>query len=78
MMGWVYQDILIEYGETKKFSNSYRTPLYLKYIDVYVTDSKQLEPLKFMSRFTSIVICNSQDSCSEKNEKFTLKVNNGL
>ena len=72
------QDILIKYGTTKKFSNSYRTPLYLKYIDVYVTGSKQLEPLVFKNGSTSIEICNSQDSCSEENKKFTLEPNNGL
>lgn len=72
----VYQDIFIKYGNTEKFSNSYRTPLYLKYIDVYVTGSKQLEPLVFKNTGTPIVICNSQDSCNK--EKFTLEYDNGL
>lgn len=72
----VYQDIFIEYGNEEKFSDSYTTPLYLKYIDVYVTGSKQLEPLGFRNRSTSIEICKSQDSCNE--EKFTLEPNNGL
>lgn len=72
----VYQDIFIEYGNEEKFSDSYTTPLYLKYIDVYVTGSKQLEPLGFRNRNTPIVICNSQDSCNK--EKFTLEYDNGL
>ena len=74
----VYKDIFIKYGTTEKFSNSYMTPLYLKYIDVYVTGSKQLEPLGFRNRNTSIEICNSQDSCNEEKDKFTLEYDNGL
>lgn len=74
----VYQDISIEYGKTENFSNSFKTSLYLKYIDVYVTGSKQLEPLGFRNRNTSIEICNSQDSCNEEKYKFTLKYDNGL
>lgn len=74
----VYQDISIEYGITEKFSNSCTTPLYLKYIDVYVTGSNKLEPLVFRNQYTEIEICNSQDSCNEKKDKFTLKYDNGL
>lgn len=74
----VYQDISIEYGKTENFSNSFKTSLYLKYIDVYVTGSKQLEPLVFKNKSTPIEICNSQDSCSEKKDKFILEYNYGL
>lgn len=74
----VYQDISVEYGKTKYFSNSFKTSLYLKYIDVYVTGSKQLEPLVFKNKSTPIEICNSQDSCSKEENKFILKYNYGL
>lgn len=53
-------EIKIKYGESSDFNGSFRQNLYLKYVDIVVTGSKQLEPLKFQNQSTPIKICNNE------------------
>ena len=69
------KNIPIKYGTSSDFNGGFGQDLYLKYIDVYVTGNKQLEPLKFKNRSTPIKICNNK-TCDKS---FTLKyVTNNL
>lgn len=74
-VGEKLKNIPIKYGTSSDFNGGFGQDLYLKYIDVYVTGNKQLEPLKFKNRSTPIKICNNE-TCDKS---FTLNyVTNNL